>query len=146
MLKVDSICKETKDEHLSKLNEKVQELYTQKVNDLPPGQDVQLEYETVKDKGPKETIMILAWFVLWLGRDIVKSNFIPDICLIFSKIWKILSQVNGQVKDLDTKQIWSKIYIECEPIAPNFLYIKGKEYLLPDLVKKLCQFIGKTFA
>lgn len=135
-----------KDEHLIVIRQKVDELFNQMMEGKPQPDDFQMEYETIKETGPKETVMRIAWFVIWLGKYIVKVDFIPDICFVFSRIWKVLSSKALNVPALDNKQIWSEVYKECQWNAPNLLYFRQKDYLLPDFVKKLCQFFGKTFA
>lgn len=128
------------------IRKQIEELYIRMIQGkLLDFQDIQLELETVKEKGPKETVMRIAWFILWLGKDIVKANFVPDLCLIFSRIWKVLSEQNWGVKDLKNKLAWNQVYLESQPHTPNMVYFKQKSHLLPEFAKKLCEFIAKTF-
>lgn len=144
-LEASSCHKNLNDIHIIEIQQKTTELYMQSVKEALIDEDIQLEYETVKEKGPKETVLLLAWFLLWLGRDIVKSDFIPDICFVFSRIWKVLSCENWGVKDLTNNVVVNQVYLECRLIVASLVYFKKKEYLLRDFIHKLCKFIGRTF-
>lgn len=52
--------------------------------------DIELDFEEFKALDGVDALKVLVWFMLWLGKYIVKANFLPDQMFIFSKIWKIL--------------------------------------------------------
>lgn len=92
-----------------------------------------------------DSLNILAWFVLWMGKYYVKIEFINDVCLICSKIWNILSEMNLTVKDLDNKLIWKKVLRECEAIFEKLPFFQKDKNLLADFVQKTCQLIDRLF-
>jgi len=133
------------DEYLKHIRQKAEELCTQMRQGETGEEDIELEYETVKDTGPRANDMRLAWFLLYLSRHIVKRSFIPDLSFVFSRIWKILSQLNLGIRDLNNELVWNQTHLECQPHTSELVYFKQKAHLLLEFIKKLCQFIEKTF-
>jgi len=92
-----------------------------------------------------DPLKILVWFLLWLGKYIVKGNFLMDQCIITAKIWKILREKHLQVQDLDNKIVWQEVAKECDTHKDKFNYFDGNSDLVLEYVKKTCHLIGKTF-
>lgn len=90
-------------------------------------------------------LRVLAWFMVWLMKIYVKPEFIPELCLIFPKIWKVLDETQLSVQDLDNKLVWKKVAKDCEGIMPNLASFKDNQALLSEFIQKVCQLIGKTF-
>lgn len=93
----------------------------------------------------KRGLRVIVWFMMWLAKIHVKSEFIPDLSIITSRIWKTLEEANIEVQDLDNKIIWKMIVTSCEKLLPRLPMFKGDSALLTEFVKQSCQLIGKVF-
>lgn len=107
--------------------------------------DIDLDFDDFKQKNPSNPLYLLAWLVIWLGKVVVKSNFVPDLCQIFSKVWMILNKKELQIQDLDNKLVWKEVTKEVGPILHELNYFKNNKDLLYEFVEKSCHLIGKTF-
>lgn len=91
---------------------------------------------------PKDRLSVIIWFMMWLAKLYVKLEFIPDLCLIFSRIWKILDLMQLRVADLDNKLVWKRICNESEGFILSLDMVKKDQNLLNELIKKVCCLIG----
>ena len=105
-----------------------------------------LDYEEEFMKlNPEQALTILIWFMMWLAKLFVKMEFIPDLCIVFVKIWKVLDEAQLSVQDLDNKLVWKKVMKDCESATENLDILKDKQALMGEFIQKVCQLIGKTF-
>jgi hypothetical protein len=133
-----------KEEWLDRLKEQSQVICTEIKQNNPNDIEIQLDYEYLKSMPSKDPLQIIAWCLIWLGRDNVKSSFIADLCIIFSKILKVLADKALEIQDLDNKLVWNTVTKECEPFMNQFKYFKNRE-LIFEFIKKICHLIGRTF-
>lgn len=101
--------------------------------------------EDLEQLDQENGLQIMGWFVLWLGKIYVKVEFLGELCIVFSKIWKVLEETQLSVQDLDNKLVWKKVTKECEGIIQQLPSFQNDQTLLYDFVQKVCQLIGKTF-
>lgn len=94
---------------------------------------------------PINSLRVLAWFMVWLMKIYVKPEFVPELCLIFPRIWKVLDETQLSVQDLDNKLVWKKVAKDCEGIMSELASFKNDQALLNEFIQKVCQLIGKTF-
>lgn len=90
-------------------------------------------------------LKVIVWLMIWLAKIYVKFEFIPDLCLICSKIWKVMTETRLGAQDLDNKIVWKKIAQECEAIVTDLPLFKKNLVVLNDFIKSVCQIIGKVF-
>lgn len=98
-----------------------------------------------KKMDPKKSLDVTVWFLMWVAKVYVKPEFIPEICLILSRIWKVLDESQLNAQDLDNKLIWKKIMQECEGLIAMLPTFNNDKNLLKEFIQKVCQLIGKTF-
>ena len=105
-----------------------------------------LDYEEeFMNLNPEQALTILIWFMIWLAKLFVKMEFIPDLCIVFSKVWKVLDETTLSVQDLDNKLVWKKIIKDCEDVKGDLSIFKDNLALMQDFIQKVCQLIGRTF-
>jgi len=92
-----------------------------------------------------KSLRILVWFMVWLAQIHVKTDFIPELCLIFSNIWRVLDEIQLEAQELDNKLVWKKIDKNCEGLMPSLPNFKNDIGLLNEFIQKVCHLIGKTF-
>lgn len=94
---------------------------------------------------PSKGLNVIVWFMMWLGKLYVKSEFIPDLCLVCSRVWKVLDEIQLEAPDLDNKLVWKKVQKDCEGLIESLGTFKGDTADLNEFIQKLCQLIGKAF-
>jgi hypothetical protein len=87
---------------------------------------------------------VIVWFLLWLANIFVKLDFVPQLTLIFAKIWKVVDQTQLSIQDLDNKLVWKKVMKECEQILDQLPSFKKDVNLLNEFIQKICQLCGKA--
>ena len=133
------------EEYLEKIKQQTQELFSEIKEVSPNDIEIHLDYEEIKTVAPGNPLKTMVWFILWLARYSVKANFVPDICVIFSKIVKVLCSMSLEIQDLDNKLVWNNVLKDCEPLIPYFTYFNKNKDLISEFIKKVCHLIGKTF-
>ena len=68
---------------------------------------------------PKNRLKIIVWFMMWLAKVVVKIEFLLELCIIFSKIWKVLFESQLDIQDLDNKLVWKKVTKESKDVIPR---------------------------
>lgn len=94
---------------------------------------------------PKKSQDVIVWFMMWVAKVYVKPEFIPEVCLILSRIWKVLDQGQLNAQDLDNKLIWKKAMLEGEGLMGSLSTFNNDKNLLKQFIQKVCQLIGKAF-
>lgn len=111
--------------------------------------DLNLEHLDFEDEfrqlDPKKSLSVIVWFMMWLAKVYVRPEFIPEACLILSRIWKVLDESQLDAQDLDNKLIWKKGMQECEELVAILPTFNNDKNLLKEFIQKVCQLIGKTF-
>jgi len=107
--------------------------------------DIELDFEDFRATSSNDPLYVLAWLIVWLGKVVVKSNFIPDVCQIFSRIWLVLNKKELVIQDLDNKLVWKEVAKEVTPIVDRLSYFKNNKDMLLEFIEKSCHLIGKTF-
>lgn len=133
------------DDWMKQLKKKTEDLYAELKANNTDIRDIELDFEDFRGLDTNDPMKIIVWFMLWLGKYIVKANFIPDACMVFSKIWKVLHEKQFQIQDLDNKIVWTDVVKECDSHKDHLTYFDGNSDLVLDFVKKTCHLIGKTF-
>jgi len=96
-----------------------------------------IDFEEDLEKLDQENgLQIMAWFVLWLGKIYVTIEFLPELCIVFSKIWKVLEETQLSVQDLDNKLVWKKVTKECETLMQKLPNLKMIQHCSMTLFKK----------
>jgi len=139
------IPEEHTDDWMKQLKKKTEDIYAEMKANNTDIRDIELDFDDFRGLGVNEPLKVLVWFMMWLGKYIVKSNFLPDVCMIFSKIWKVVNEKGLQIQDLDNKMVWNDVLRESEGHKPHMNYFDGNNDLILDFIKKTCHMIGKTF-
>lgn len=92
----------------------------------------------------KNQLRTICWMMIWLTQIYVKIDFLCDLCLIFSKIWKIIEDTKLEVQDLDNKIVWRNIVRECEDMIQDSVFFRDNKKMLSNLVQKVCEFLGSA--
>lgn len=82
---------------------------------------------------------------MWLISFFVRGEFIPDLCTVASIIWKVIDEAGLDAQDLDNKIVWKKVMNEGENVFEKLSFFKNNLLLLSELIKKVCELIGKAF-
>ena len=136
----------SQDEYICGIKQRIQEFQIQvKVEEQQEPQENELDYERFKNRVPEEADKGLTWFILWFGKYILKVDFLPDMCFVFSRIWKVLNTLRLGVQDLDNQLIWNEVFKECQPNILNLKWFRGREKVLLEFITRMCQFICRTF-
>ena len=136
----------SQDECVVRIREKICEFYMQvKLEESQEAQDTELDYERFKNRVPEEVDRGLTWFILWFGKYILKVNFLPDMCFVFSRIWKVLNKLHLGIQDLDNQVIWNEAFKECQTNIGSLMWFKGRETVLLEFITRMSQFICRTF-
>lgn len=98
-----------------------------------------------KQMDPKKSLDVIVWFMMWVSKVYVRSEFVPEIYLILSRIWKVLDESQLNAQDLDNKLVWKKVMLDCEGLIAALPTFNNDKILLKDFIQKACQLIGKTF-
>jgi len=130
---------------LEQLKKEAGKFLLQKKEKVVGDNDIDLDFEDFKTKPSSNPLYLLAWLVIWLGKVVVKSNFVSDLCLIFSKVWMVLNKKELAIQDLDNKLVWKEVTKEVTPILQRLNYFRNNKDLLYEFVEKSCHLIGKTF-
>lgn len=143
-LQVLETCEKNTDKWFADLHEESKTFLTEyKAKDLKM-QNLDFDEEFVHlDK--TKTLRVIVWFMMWLAKIHVKPEFIPDLCLIASRIWKVVEETDIEVQDLDNKLVWKKIVSNCEKMMSNLPGFKNDTGLLTEFIRRACQLIGKVF-
>ena len=136
---------EPKEEWLDKIKEQSQVIYAEMQAKIPKDIDIHIDYEEIKEFPANDPLKVAVWFILWLARYNVKANFIPDLCVIFGKILRVLNDKHLEIQDLDNKLVWNSVMKDCELLMPKFVYFSKNRDLIFEFIKKVCHLIGKTF-
>ena len=110
----------------------------------PSTLEVKLDKEP-ESLNPDESLKALSWFILWMGKFYIKLDFLRDLCMLVSRMWKVLDEIKLTVKDLDNKIVWRKVMNEREIIDKEFVIIRGDEEEVFNIVQQTCQFIDRIF-
>jgi len=130
---------------LEQLKKEAGKFLLQKKEKVIGDNDIDLDFEDFKNKSPSNPLYLLTWLIVWLGKVVVKTNFVPDLCLIFSKAWMVLNKKELLIQDLDNKLVWKEVTKEVTPLLYRLNYFKNNKDLLYEFVEKSCHLIGKTF-
>ena len=133
------------DVYLEQLKKEAGKFLLQKKEKVIGDNDIDLDFEDFKNKSPSNPLYLLTWLIVWLGKVVVKSNFVQDLCLIFSRAWMVLNKKELSIQDLDNKLVWKEVTKEVTPILHRLNYFKNNKDLLYEFVEKSCHLIGKTF-
>jgi hypothetical protein len=145
VLGVLNVTDESNDKAMVELKKKAEELFAKMKEKSSETFDIELDFDTFSGMDPEQPLDILAWFLLWMGKYIVKLEFLRDLTFIFSKIWKVLEQKQLQIQDLDNKLVWNGVMKECDGFLDNFTCFERKKELVFEFVSKTCHLIGKIF-
>jgi len=138
--KVLSIPKDNKDKWFVAMQEECQSIFKEF------GEEISLDFEEeFRSIDPNNSLRVLAWFVLWLGKHFVKKEFVVDLCIIVSKIWKVLDDTQLQIQDLDNKLVWKKAMAECKLAVNELTFFRRDEEMIYEFIQKICQLIGRVF-
>lgn len=138
--RIQMISKDNRDKWFTDVQNECQALYRQH------GENINLDFEEeFRNLNPDNALGALVWFLLWLGKHFVKKEFISDLSIIISKIWKVLESTQLQVQDLDNKLVWKKAMAECKLVADDLPFFRRDDELTYEFIQKLCQLIGKAF-
>lgn len=139
------VSEDIQNDWCTQIKKRTSEFFNELKAQTPNNQHIELDFEDFKNLPLEEPLQVVVWFVLWLGKYIVKPDFIQDLCLIFANIWKVLDQKQLQIQDLDNKLVWNEVIKECEPIKSRLSYFDGNTDLIYEFVKKTCHLIGRYF-
>ncbi len=140
-----SAADESNEETMEQLKSRAQALYAELKSNSGDSFDIELDFDAFQSFDREDSLLILVWFLLWMGKYIVKADFLRELTFLFGKIWKVLLQKQLQIQDLDNKLVWNGVMKECDPHIPNFVcFEKKKEHVL-EFVSKTCHLIGKIF-
>jgi len=142
---ITAITEEFKDETMAQMRKQIEILHEQLKRTNEEGFDVDLDFDTFQEMNPEDGLRIIVWFLLWMGKYIVKPEFLKELTFVFSKIWKVLLQKQLQIQDLDNKLVWNGVMKECEPSIHTFTSFEKKKELVSEFVNKTCHLIGKIF-
>jgi hypothetical protein len=145
VLGVLGISDDIQNDWFTQIKQRTSEFFNELKAQAPNNQHIELDFEEFRSLPLEDPLKIVVWFVLWLGKYIVKPDFIQDLCLIFANIWKVLDQKQLQIQDLDNKLVWNEVIKECEPIKPKLGYFDGNNDLIYEFIKKTCHLIGRYF-
>jgi hypothetical protein len=145
VLGVLNVNDESNDEVMVQMKKRAEEMFAEMKEKNNETFDIELDFDTFAAMDPEEPLSILVWFLLWLGKYIVKFDFLRDLTFIFSKIWKVLEQKQLQIQDLDNKLVWNGVMKECDPFLSTFVNFEKKKDLVFEFVSKTCHLIGKIF-
>lgn len=132
-------------EWFAQLKQRTSQVFEELKNRAVNNQHIELDFEEFKNLPQNDPLQILVWFILWLGKYIVKSDFLPDLTFIFANIWKVLDQRALAISDLDNKLVWKDVIKECDPIKSKLIYFEANNDLIYEFVEKTCHLIGKYF-
>lgn len=107
-------------------------------------QNLDLEEDLIQIN-PEKSLKVIVWFMMWLGKIFVKPEFIPDLCIICSRIWKVTEETEIDVQDLDNKLVWKKVAKDCKESKYALTVFKDDYLLVIEFVKRVCQLIGKVY-
>jgi len=142
---ITEVRNEPREECLDKIKEQSRAIYAEIKEKNPKDIDIHIDYEEIKNISTDNPLKVVVWFILWLGRYNVKPNFVPDLCIVFSKILRVLYDKHLEIQDLDNKLVWNGVMKECEPLMSQFTYFNKNKDLIFEFIKKVCHLIGKTF-
>lgn len=142
--KVLEICKKNDDEWLTAIGEESQAFLAEYRERDRKMQNLDFDEEFIHlDKN--KSLRIIVWFMMWLAKIHVKSEFIPDLCIIASRMLKIVRETDLEAQDLDNKLVWKKVAASCELLLPSLPMFRGDSALLVEFIRQSCQLIGKVF-
>ena len=139
------VVNEPEEEWLEKIKQQSQILFAEIRQKSAKDIDIHLDYEEIRDIPSNDPLKVIVWFIMWLSRYNVKTNFIPDLCVVFAKILKVLDDKNLDIQDLDNKLVWNNVLKDCELLMTKFAYFNKNKDLILEFIKKVCHLIGKTF-
>jgi len=142
---INSVKNQPREEFLEQIKQESKVMYDEIKQKSPKDIDINIDYEEIKALSQENPLKVVVWFVLWLSRYNVKSNFVADLCIIFGKILKVLTDKHLEIPDLDNKLVWNGVMKEVEPLIPQFVYFNKDKDLILEFIKKVCHLIGKTF-
>lgn len=144
VMEVLEVCGTNTDKWLQDLAEESKTFLTEYKEKDRKMQNLDFDDEFVHlDK--KKSLKVIVWFMMWLSKIHVKPEFIPDLCVICSRIWKIVEDTDIEVQDLDNKLVWKKITMNCEGLMSRLPAFKNDTGLLTEFIRRVCQLIGKVF-
>lgn len=142
---ISGVKNEPKEGFLEKIKQESKVMCDEIKQTNPKDIDIHIDYEEIKAISADNPLKVIVWFILWLSRYNVKTNFVPDLCIIFGKIFKVLTDKQLEIPDLDNKLVWNGVMKEVEPLVPQFGYFNKDKDLILDFIKRVCHLIGKTF-
>ena len=144
VLKILENLKETSDSWLKDIKKKTQEYWSEYSAKYKGTLETELDDEPLS-LDPDDSLKALVWFLLWLGKYYVKPDFLPDLCTILSRVWKVLHETKLSVKDLDNKLVWKKVSKEILDVSATLTFFKDSQDLLLEFIEKTCQMIDRLF-
>lgn len=142
---IQDVKNKTNDQYLNEIKSQSKVMFDEIMRRNEKDIDIHIDFEEIRTVSEKSPLRALIWFILWSGRYNIKTNFIPDLCIIFGKVLKVLTEMQLEVSDLDNKLIWTNIMKECEPDFGQFTYFSKNKDLIFEFIKKICHLLGKTF-
>jgi hypothetical protein len=142
---INGVKNEPKEEFLERIKQQSKVMCDEIKQTNPKDIDIHIDYEEIKVISSDDPLKVIVWFILWLSRYNVKTNFVPDLCIIFAKIFKVLTDKQLEIPDLDNKLVWNGVMKEVEPLMPQFGYFNKDKDLIMEFIKRVCHLIGKTF-
>jgi len=142
--RVMAVPKSEDDKPLNTLQEKIQEYYKEFKEKYPGDLEIELDDEPVYID-INDTTRLMAWFIIWMGKFHIKLEFISDLCLLISRVWKVLQELGLTVRDIDNKIVWKKVIKECETISKDFTFLQSEPDLLSNFTQNICKLIDKIF-
>jgi len=136
---------ESNDPSMTQVKKRTSQLFNELKQNSGETFDIELDFDTFQNIDPEDSLKILVWFLLWIGKYIVKLDFLKELTFLFTKIWKVLDQKQLQIQDLDNKLVWNGVMKECDPYINSFTSFEKKKELVSEFVSKTCHLIGKIF-
>lgn len=143
MMKIRDVAQGKEDKYIIALLAKTEEYYADFKNRHPEELEIKLDKEPEYIKCADD-LKCLAWYVVWLGKFYVKPRFVPDLFLLVAKIWKVLDEFKLNIRDLDNKIIWKKVFAESDFLKENNGMLNDPNQMA-QLIQILCQMIEKIF-
>lgn len=137
-------CEKYPDEWMSDLCTEAIAFIAEYKQRTPVQQDLDFE-EEFKYIAPSKSLRVLVWLMMWLGKVYVRIEFMPDLYIIFSRIWRALEETKLGVDDLDNKLVWKKVMKDCEEVEENLSVCKGNLILVGEFIEKVCRLVGNVF-
>lgn len=140
---ISKISKEGKDKWFISIQDEAQRFLTRCNNQDSKTVHLNFSEDFVK-LNFENALEIIVWVIIWLIQVYLRIEFVHDLCLIFSKIWKVINEAQLSVQDLDNKIVWKKVMKDCEGYVSDLAIVKKDMNNLSFFIQKICQLIGKA--